>query len=539
MTGSPGIAFQSLLDVAPVTYVRRLLGEHACELLDLLHGGNGTEETLRKVAASAVSPEQLISNPEERAQLLGLMPGAKRVELAGRLGFEGTDEPDTFLEGLPWSLEQRRTLLGFLGLVVDRAPEAPVSFRSSSQPAYAMFPHQRLAASKVRRLLYSGERRAVLHLPTGVGKTRTGMNLICDHLRQGEPTVVVWLARGRELLEQAAAEFERAWGALGNRETTVLRMWGDAPTDLGGVTDGIVVLGLDKASAAAKADPTFLDRLALTATLTVFDEAHQAIAPTYRRIVDSLTLRSDASLMGLTATPGRTWANISEDEKLSDFFARQKVMLEIDGYDNPVTALIEQGYLARPDFRTVAADSGMQLSTRDKQALAASFDIPEALIGRLANNVQWNLQVVRTILDLSQHHRRILLFAASVEHSRLLVAILSVFGLDVDQVTAESSPRHRDRVINRFKGAGTRPMVLSNYGVLTTGFDAPAASAAVIARPTRSLVLYSQMVGRVIRGPKAGGTPTCDVVTVVDPTLPGFGDVADAFTNWEDVWKAQ
>ena len=76
-----------------------------------------------------------------------------------------------------------------------------------------------------------------------------------------------------------------------------------------------------------------------------------------------------------------------------------------------------------------------------------------------------------------------------------------------------------------------------NFGVLTTGFDAPAASAALIARPTKSLVLYSQMVGRVIRGPKAGGTDRCEVVTVVDTTLPGFGDVAEAFTNWEDVWN--
>ncbi|MEH0409495.1 hypothetical protein [Streptomyces scabiei] len=80
-------------------------------------------------------------------------------------------------------------------------------------------------------------------------------------------------------------------------------------------------------------------------------------------------------------------------------------------------------------------------------------------------------------------------------------------------------------------------MVLCNFGVLTTGFDAPAASAAVIARPTKSLVLYSQMVGRVIRGPKAGGTDTCEIVTVVNPELPGFGDVAEAFTNWEDVWE--
>ena len=58
----------------------------------------------------------------------------------------------------------------------------------------------------------------------------------------------------------------------------------------------------------------------------------------------------------------------------------------------------------------------------------------------------------------------------------------------------------------------------------------------MIARPTKSLVLYSQMVGRAVRGPKAGGTETCEVVTVVDTTLPGFGDIGQAFLNWEDVW---
>ncbi|MEJ8653335.1 DEAD/DEAH box helicase family protein [Streptomyces sp. MS1.AVA.3] len=539
MTGSPGIAFTAVLNRAPLSYVRRILGDQACELLELLRRGEGTDETLRKVAASAVSPEQLISDPLERAQLLDFMPQDKRAELADRLGCEGHTSSDVFLANLPWSLEQRRTLLGFLGLVVDRAPEVPVTSRSSATSQYRMFPHQRRAAGRAQRMLYSGERRVVLHLPTGVGKTRTAMNIICDHLRRHEPTVVVWLARGRELLEQAAAEFEQAWTMLGNREVAVARMWGDAPTDLDGIEDGIVILGLDKASATANADPTFLDRLGLHTTLTTFDEAHQAVAPTYRRVVEALTLRSDSSLLGLTATPGRTWTDVTEDEKLSDFFARQKVMLEIDGYDNPVTALIEQGYLSRPDFRTVAADSGTLLSARDQHTLAASFDIPDALMARLADNVQWNLQVVRTVLDLSERHRRILLFAASVEHSRLLVAILSALGLDADQVTAESPTRHRDRAIARFKGPSIRPMILSNFGVLTTGFDAPAASAAVIARPTRSLVLYSQMVGRVIRGPKAGGTPTCDIVTVIDPELPGFGDVAEAFTNWEDVWKAQ
>jgi superfamily II DNA or RNA helicase len=94
----------------------------------------------------------------------------------------------------------------------------------------------------------------------------------------------------------------------------------------------------------------------------------------------------------------------------------------------------------------------------------------------------------------------------------------------------------RERVIAKFKSSDPQPIVMCNYGVLTTGFDAPKTSAAVIARPTRSLVLYSQMVGRAIRGVRAGGNAEAEILTVVDPVLPGFGNLAEAFTNWEDVW---
>ena len=75
-----------------------------------------------------------------------------------------------------------------------------------------------------------------------------------------------------------------------------------------------------------------------------------------------------------------------------------------------------------------------------------------------------------------------------------------------------------------------------NFGVLTTGFDAPLTSATLIARPTKSLVLYSQMVGRAIRGKIAGGNDIAEIVTVVDTAMPGFGDLSTAFMNWEDVW---
>ena len=78
--------------------------------------------------------------------------------------------------------------------------------------------------------------------------------------------------------------------------------------------------------------------------------------------------------------------------------------------------------------------------------------------------------------------------------------------------------------------------IIINFGVLTTGFDAPKADVAVIARPTQSLVLYSQMVGRVIRGSEAGGTESCRVVTVVDQQY-GFKDLSESFDFWDDLWE--
>ncbi len=120
--------------------------------------------------------------------------------------------------------------------------------------------------------------------------------------------------------------------------------------------------------------------------------------------------------------------------------------------------------------------------------------------------------------------------------ARLLAAILSLRNLEADVVTGQTNTSQRERIIRRFRSNASSSMVLINYGVLTAGFDAPATSAAVIARPTRSLVLYSQMVGRATRGPRAGGNAEAEIVTVADPHLPGFGSIADAFRNWEDVW---
>ena len=167
----------------------------------------------------------------------------------------------------------------------------------------------------------------------------------------------------------------------------------------------------------------------------------------------------------------------------------------------------------------------------------ASIDYDSTILESLSEDVTRNAKIVDEIRHLiNEGHQRIIFFAASVRHAEVIAAVLTALEIDGRVVTGKTGTTARSRAIKAFRGTQAKPMVLCNFGVLTTGFDAPNTSAALIARPTKSLVLFSQMVGRATRGPKAGGNETCTISTVVDVDLPGFGNVADAFTNWEDVW---
>ena len=429
-------------------------------------------------------------------------------------------------------------LYSFFGVVRDPRAPADTSSDTVQAPAgYPLFDHQRAAAARVMDALSSSPHKIVLHMPTGAGKTRTAMHIVATHLRQHESTVVCWLAQNAELLDQAADEFENAWRYLGDRNTSLVRFWGPRRPDILDIRDGVIVAGLGKMSALDNRDPASLLRLADRVSLTIIDEAHQAIAPTYAAILTALySKRPHNALLGLTATPGRSWSDIGEDRKLSDYFDGRKVTLEVAGYEDPVSFLIDQKYLARPIFRTLNSDAGLKLSDSDINELSTAIDVPGQLLDRLGTDTQRNLKILLAVENLLRQHRRILVFAPSVENARMLTAILSLRGHEAFVVTGESNASERERIIRRFRSSANRSMVIVNYGVLTTGFDAPATSAAVIARPTRSLVLYSQMVGRATRGTRAGGNDEAEIVTVVDPHLPGFGSVAEAFKNWEDVW---
>jgi DNA repair protein RadD len=534
----PGMAFQTLLRTAKPSALRDLVGPAVVETLEALDPTLISEGRLGELAAALVEPSEALRDPAARTIILRMLPLPKARELANKLGVAiGRDLYDDLCT-IATDRKLLPALFSFFGVVRDvRTPSDSAPDIKQAQAGYALFDHQRAASQRVYRVLSESPRKVVLHMPTGAGKTRTAMHIVAAHLERNEPTIVCWLAQNAELLDQAADEFENAWRSLGNRSLDVVRFWGHRNPDILGPHDGIVVAGLAKMVALDARDPAIVLRFADRVSLTVIDEAHQAIAPTYAAILTALhTKRPRNALLGLTATPGRSWSDIAEDRKLSEYFDGAKVTLDVEGYDDPVSFLIDQRYLARPTFRTLNSEAGLKLSEKDVTELSGAIDVPERILGQLGTDTQRNLKIIAAIEDLATRHRRILVFAPSVENARMLTAILTLRGQEAYVVTGETDTSERERVIRRFRSNANRPIVLINYGVLTTGFDAPATSAAIIARPTRSLVLYSQMVGRATRGTRAGGNAEAEIITVVDPHLPGFGSIADAFRNWEDVW---
>jgi DNA repair protein RadD len=285
-----------------------------------------------------------------------------------------------------------------------------------------------------------------------------------------------------------------------------------------------------------------IDSLSLISTkinFVIVDEAHISIAESYKLVIDSISFnRKEApALLGLTATPGRTWNDPEKDLELAKFFYRQQVTLSIPGFDNPVDYLVNEQYLAKVKYKQLYSDVAGLLTDKDLEKIEKSLDIPKHILEKLAANQLRNLKIIDELERLSRNHSRIMFFGASVEHSNLIASILKLRGHHANSVTSGTETSLRESIICDYKATTEDVRFICNFGVLTTGFDAPQTSAALIARPTQSLVLYSQMIGRAIRGKKAGGNIEAEIVTVIDSQLPGFDSVASAFTNWEDIWE--
>ena len=411
----------------------------------------------------------------------------------------------------------------------------------SITPDHPLYPFQRQVLYDLLNALSGsklGDRRVVVHLPTGAGKTRIASHAAASLLsrRDAEGKILVWLTASEELCEQAASGLTKAWRHLGNRPVAMHRYWGNSRLDLNLLDEGFLVAGLRKLWSAANArlregETGFLTALGHHTAGIVFDEAHQAVAPTYRFVAEQLTV-DNPPLIGLTATPGRTWRLDGNDYDLAEMFGEQKVNLDPRGHSNPVTFLITRGYLADPKF--VRVDVELAETVREPDG---SRDYREDDLRAIGNDPKWQARIVEVTREALTRHDRVMVFCPSVRSATEAARTVDGEGWRAATIVAGTPDEERGSVVAKFRSDGGKPMALFNYGVLTAGFDAPRTRCVIVARPTASLVLYSQMVGRAMRGRLSGGNRRCEILTVADTRLRGFGSVAEAFANWEELWR--
>jgi DNA repair protein RadD len=531
------LVFKDLISRVDSAWLQDQVGVMAVRVIQAFNVNEVSTQNLRSLFSSLINPHDLIANSESRNSLFEFLRVEEARDLCETLGNQWEGFQSITSIQMNRGSEKFDVCCAFFGLAPEvRATKEESPVVESVAVSYGLFEHQQTAVDSVQEYLKQTPYRVVLHMPTGAGKTRMAMHVVCQHLIKNPKSVVVWLANSEELCDQASDEFVKAWTFLGNRAINTYRFWGSRTLNLASIKEGFFVGGFPKLYALAKRQITELAALGDQTSLIVVDEAHKVIAPTYELIIEGISARKfSMPLLGLTATPGRTWNDPDADKKLATFFQKQKVTLQVHGFKDPVDYLVQSGYLAEPEFRRLPYVSD-NLSTYELSSLADELDVPSSILKKLAGDERRSVLIIREIELLMIRHQRLIVFATTVAHAEMLAAVLIVRGHNTKCITGETPTVQRSESISWFKSMSDERRIIINFGVLTTGFDAPRTSAALIARPTKSLVLYSQMVGRAIRGIKAGGNEKAEIVTVVDTALPGFGNLNLAFTNWEDVW---
>ncbi len=394
--------------------------------------------------------------------------------------------------------------------------------------------YQMRVTERIRSMLVGiGRQRGVVSLPTGAGKTRVTIQALVEEIAQGRlQGPIVWIAQSDELCEQAAESWTYVWRALGPGALILGRLWGGNGVEE--EPDGTqVVIATDaklESIIANRADEYSWLR---EPTVVIVDEAHTSVSPRYTNIFDWLGRGARASeprpLIGLTATPFRG----TSDEETKRLVNRYDGNLLDEGVlgDDPYRTLREMGVLANVEKRTL--DGASVEFTKDELAeIDQMRRFPRHREQQLGEDHERNGRIVESILELPDDWP-VLLFAPSVENARSIAALLSHRGVPSVSISSGTEMPARRHYIDQFRKGAIR--VLTNYQVLTQGFDAPAVKAVYVCRPTFSPNVYQQMVGRGLRGTLNGGSEKVLIVDVED-NLSMYGDQL-AFRAFEKLWR--
>ncbi|RBW66621.1 ATP-dependent helicase [Vibrionales bacterium C3R12] len=341
---------------------------------------------------------------------------------------------------------------------------------------YTLRPYQADSVKAVIHYFRKHSSPAVLVLPTGAGKSL----VIAELARLAKGRVLV-MAHVKELVEQNHAKYEGydLKGAifsagLGRKET-----------------DQQVVF------ASVQSVVRNLDAFANQFSLLVIDECHRVPdekTSSYQKVISHLReINPGIKVLGLTATPyrlGMGW--------LYQYHTRGQVRSEEPRFfrdcifELPIRYLLDEGFLTPArmiDAPVLSYDFSKLKPANTGRYKEAELDMV------IEQSKRATPQIVDQIIQLAQDKQGIMVFAATVRHAQEILGLLPTGESAI--VIGDTPTLERDQIINDFKNRHIKFLV--NVSVLTTGFDAPHVDLIAILRPTESISLYQQIVGRGLR----------------------------------------
>jgi superfamily II DNA or RNA helicase len=304
---------------------------------------------------------------------------------------------------------------------------------------------------------FKKNKRVMLCMPTGTGKTVT-FSSFCKRRVEEYAHVLICVHRN-ELVEQIQYK---------------LRDFGMNP--------GLITAGAKKQyhkQVQVASIQTLARRNAPSADYIIIDECHHARAETYQRLWD---IYSESKILGVTATPVR-----SNGDGFDDLFEDLIKVYNLKWF-------IEKGFLVKPktilpswpDFSHVPTNSD------------GDFD-SDALNKYIMSSGKFEQEIDEMIKEYKRYAPglKTVVFARSIEHSKAVVEGYKEAGFPAAHIDANTDSTERKRLLRHFKEG--KVLVLSNVDIISEGFDCPNIECVQMLRPTKSLSLYMQMIGRVLR----------------------------------------
>lgn len=325
-------------------------------------------------------------------------------------------------------------------------------------------PYQLDALLKIRESLEQHPSTLAV-LATGLGKT-----VLFSHVAHSwDSGRVLIIAHRDELIRQAAEKLHAITGDEPGIEM------GDESVDdamFGGPPKIIVssVQTMSRPKRQARFNPKQFG-------LTIIDEAHHAVASTYRSVIEYF---ADAKLLGVTATPQR-----------ADTLALGQVFQSV-AYDYGIEPAIQDGWLVPVSQQAVKVE-GLDFS----KVRTVAGDMNEADLERILVAEEMLHKIAAPTVEIAGD-RPALIFCVTVAHAEQLAAIINRYKPESALALSGKTPMEDRRdAVERYKRGEIQ--FLCNCALFLEGFDAPTTSLVVMARPTKSLTLYVQVLGRGTR----------------------------------------